>query len=566
MQNKSKEFFKNYYYVFFYFVVSLFLFRNLLSRGYLLTLDMIFTPQMLPGEPLNIFSIIKYVLFVVAQIIPADILQKAILLGIFTICGSTFYYLSFRIFKNKTASLLSGIFYTINPFVFERIIAGHWQFLIGYALTPIFILLLNEIQISKFKERFLTWTITFWIIVSTISQHHFLLFGLIFTTFTLFYVAKKIVQKKEFTISPINTASTFVICLWAILLTLYSATLPFHSEELIYFASSSGKNIGLIPNLLSLNGIWAEGTVIPNIYNEFSKGIIILWAIILLSLTSAIAIPVLNFTKLKKILQIQNNHISLILPILATGFVGVTLSIGANGIIGEIYQFLMDDLPILRGMREPHKFLSLYALTISLGLAVSINLVHNFIKAPNNALGSKINIIFSIFMSLSIVISVFPILNNFSNELTPVEFPKSYFEVEKILNTQSDARILILPDNAYFDVSWNNKRIANPTKYFFDNEFVNSDSKQIFTKKECDIDSIVLDSDEENNQNYRLCFDYSDNTDVFAKTLKLLDIDTILIVNYSQNKSKTDLLITNSSFNTIYISDEISLFELKSQN
>jgi hypothetical protein len=122
-----------------------------LGRGFVLSYDMVFVPDPpigtadlgLAGEPARaVPSDITVAL--VAKIIPAELIQKLILLAIFVLaCAGAAALLASRWPRREgeaTLSLLprlvAGVFYAWNPFVAERLIMGQWALLLGYAGLP----------------------------------------------------------------------------------------------------------------------------------------------------------------------------------------------------------------------------------------------------------------------------------------------------------------------------------------------------------------------------------------------------------------------------------------------
>ena len=69
-----------------------------------------------------------------SRILPADILQKLILLAIFVLACAGAAALLDR--EPLLARLAAGAFYAWNPYVAERVIIGHWALLLGYAALP----------------------------------------------------------------------------------------------------------------------------------------------------------------------------------------------------------------------------------------------------------------------------------------------------------------------------------------------------------------------------------------------------------------------------------------------
>ena len=110
-----------------------------LRRGFLLSYDMVFVPRepfsaALPGlaPPRAVPS--DLVIAVASRAVPADILQKVVLLSIFVLACSGTAALLDR--EPLPARLAAGAFYAWNPYVAERLIIGQWALLLGYAGLP----------------------------------------------------------------------------------------------------------------------------------------------------------------------------------------------------------------------------------------------------------------------------------------------------------------------------------------------------------------------------------------------------------------------------------------------
>jgi hypothetical protein len=120
-----------------------------LSRGFVLSYDMVFVPHppltvadlgFSGGPPRAVPS--DLVVALTARVLPADILQKLILLGIFVLASAGAAALLTSGLARRTgppplsAQLAAGVFYAWNPFVAERLIMGQWAMLLGYAGLP----------------------------------------------------------------------------------------------------------------------------------------------------------------------------------------------------------------------------------------------------------------------------------------------------------------------------------------------------------------------------------------------------------------------------------------------
>ncbi len=112
-----------------------------LARGFLLRIDMVAVPDPpLKGALLGFSSAAPravpsdLVLTVLGNILPGDLAQKVLLLGIFVI-GAAGVGALMQPFP-LPARLAAAFFFVWNPYVAERLLIGHWALLYGYAAMP----------------------------------------------------------------------------------------------------------------------------------------------------------------------------------------------------------------------------------------------------------------------------------------------------------------------------------------------------------------------------------------------------------------------------------------------
>jgi hypothetical protein len=117
-----------------------------LAPGYLLSYDMVFVPRMpfsaaliglTGGPPRAVPS--DAVVAAASVLLPADILQKLILLLIFVMACSGAAALLDRGWPGGAplpARLAAGVCYAWNPYLAERLLIGQWALLLGYAGLP----------------------------------------------------------------------------------------------------------------------------------------------------------------------------------------------------------------------------------------------------------------------------------------------------------------------------------------------------------------------------------------------------------------------------------------------
>ncbi|WP_157250370.1 hypothetical protein [Nonomuraea typhae] len=112
-----------------------------LAPGYILLQDMVFVPDpafssftfgLTGGAPRAVPS--DLVVTALAQIVPADLVQKLVLLGVFMLgCSGAALLVPAAALAPR---LVAGAFYVWNPYVAERLLMGQWALLLGYAGLP----------------------------------------------------------------------------------------------------------------------------------------------------------------------------------------------------------------------------------------------------------------------------------------------------------------------------------------------------------------------------------------------------------------------------------------------
>jgi hypothetical protein len=113
----------------------------LLVRGYVLTYDMVFVPRLeltrnLLGLDTAVARAVPGDLLVAlaSRLVPADLVQKLILLGIVVAAGTGAARLTPT--TRPAAKAAAAALYAWNPFVYERLVMGHWGLLVSYAALP----------------------------------------------------------------------------------------------------------------------------------------------------------------------------------------------------------------------------------------------------------------------------------------------------------------------------------------------------------------------------------------------------------------------------------------------
>ncbi len=445
--------------------LSLVIVFPLLPPGYILTMDIAFTPKL----PVPVWTSSTFffgsLLWLLNLFIPSFVLQKIMLFLVFFLAGWGMYRLI--AIKYGRIGFFGGIFYAINPFVYERVMAGQWQFLLGYSLLPFVISSIIDFfnRLEKKNTLFLAlWTL---ILLNLVVHFSLILVAmiLIYGAIHAYFHQEKIpvLMKRLVLFGVIAFLFNINWLLPAILgLSGVSQTVgAFDSSDLTAFQSVPDKSLGLIFNLLSGFGFW------PEAYDYFvlSKNVIFFWPLL------SILVIILSFLGVVKIFQEkEKKDFPLILTLIILFILSLDLAGGvALKSSANIFYFLYDRFVPLRGLREPQKLVGIimfcYAFFGSIGISSLLEKIKREVRHG--------------VMLLLIILPIIytpTVFGGFWGQLKPIFYPDSWQEVNRILREDKDDFLtLFFPWHQYTRFKFVNDRVvANPAVFFFDKPILSS--------------------------------------------------------------------------------------------
>src|SRR3989304_10126112 len=144
MKLTKNLFFKRYFHYFVFSILSLVLVLNFFSPGYVLTLDMVFTPDAFRVSDSfyglsNQYSVLPFFAFLdfLNIFFSSELIQKLLFFLIFLFSCVTMHKLCPE--EWGIGRYFAGFLYMLNPFIYVRFLAGHWLILLAYAVSPIVI-------------------------------------------------------------------------------------------------------------------------------------------------------------------------------------------------------------------------------------------------------------------------------------------------------------------------------------------------------------------------------------------------------------------------------------------
>ena len=444
-----------------FFFISLmiaFIVLPLLLPGYIIALDL----PMGPNYPMPRVSSADFLsgsfFSILGNFIPSFFLHKFLLILMLFVGAFGMYFLIPS--NNLTMRLLSGLIYIINPFVYQRLVAGQWLLMFGYALLPWSIVLLQSFLRAK---KFMTavFLALFWTLLATVSLHFFLIAVIFFLIYLLAFLileGEYIGKPKDFLLRMLGFLIIFLL-LNANWLTGFiigndlSASLSLVTrEELMAFRSVADTKLGVLFNLLSGYGFW------PELYNYYllPKQLFPLWPLITLVL---LGLSILGF--IKELLKRKNTTLMVTLALFF--LLGLDLAIGiASPHLSQSILWFYEKIPILRGFREPQKLVSTIFLFYAFFAPLGLSSIYGKLSAWKQ-------FILSALLLLVLVLNSLPLFWGFYGQLKPVFYPEGWQKVNKaLLEDKGQFLTLFFPWQHYLKLQFNNNIVsANPAVYFF---------------------------------------------------------------------------------------------------
>lgn len=427
------------------------------APGFVLHYDMLFAPHInLSVESaqagVNLYHnlAVTAVLKLISFIFPVDFIQKMLLIAIF-FAGM---YGMYRVLPvpSLAARLLAGFMYMVNPFVYDRLMAGHWRFLLAYSITPLVVMAFFKLYTSP-SRKYLLFAIVLWTVAVLVSAHHLVILGLLFIILGALFVR----SWKPLLRATAALLVVLVLNLWWILPIGSSPnfTESFGIDHFYAFATTTDPMHGLWFNMLSLQGFWHDGWQSVKDFFVFWPAIVVVWLV-------PVSIGIAGWRAYK------STHKKLLLGLVIAAFIGFLLAAGPYPAVWQLNNWVFTHVPGMAGMRESQKFLALLALTYAFFAAFGVNfLMKRYKKLAFTMLVTGV---------VATVLLAWPIFWGAQGQLRLSHYPDSWHKFYETLQMdKTQAKVLILPWSVYTPDTFVGANVANPARVFFGNKAVVSE-------------------------------------------------------------------------------------------
>jgi hypothetical protein len=447
-----------------YAFLALLVIGPLLIPGFVLTMDMVMTPVLRMPNHVDNTWVFYAVLHLLNLVLPADLLQKIMLLGIFWGSGVGAHRL-LQVLRPadqpywRWAQYAAGTFYMVNPFVYDRFMSGQYGVLLGYALLPWFA---RSLYGFVYKPHWMSaLRLSGWLVaISNVSIHSVGLALLMMVVAVGMYAR----DKKQIGYAAAALGVFVVLSSYWLVPTVLgqgriAESLPtFTSSERQAFATVDAVGTGPLGAVLGMQGFWQETR---GLYTQPIEANAV-WGFVQLLFFALVAAGIAAAWRAQRQLAMYG---------VVVGVVSVCLAVGLGS------GWLAAHVPFFAGYREPQKFVALLALVyvyfVAWGAASALGFV-----AWRVRWGDRIALIVLLLLPLSYTPTM---LWGMNGQIRTANYPADWSIDNQLLQRQpGSGKVLVLPWHLYMRYGFTHGRIiASPAKGFFDREVVVSDDPEI---------------------------------------------------------------------------------------
>ena len=445
-----------------------------MTSGFVLSYDMVFVP----GPPVGYADLgfgggppravpSDLVVALTAKIIPADVLQKLILIAIFVLaCAGVAALLAARWPRGQlplSATLAAGICYAWNPFVAERLIMGQWAMLLGYAALP---WVLRELTRTDGPIRL--WRLAVVMVPAAVGGFAAISVTVIAAVPVALFAGSdwpERIRRLAVTLGVIAVASIP----WLI----PSLINPVHADPagVAAFAASADTPFGTLGSLLMLGGIW-NAQAVPAGYGGAAS---VCW----LAVAGLAAAGYVAAARPRRICPGAG-----VAAILGLGVAGL-------GLTAVTRAWLRGAITLWPGfalLRDGQQFIAPLALTLALGLGAGVAALVSAAKAPGtsrlikageSAAGPAITL--GVLALLAPVLLVPGLAWGAAGRLQAVQYPADWLRARQLIEAgKPGGSVLLLPWAQYRRYPWNHgEAVFDPWPRFVDRPMIWNDALRV---------------------------------------------------------------------------------------
>lgn len=454
-----------------YVLVTAAIMLPLLMPGYILTLDAVFTPRIPAPDSLSSDYLWRWLLHILNVAVPSQVIEKAIFVSIPLLAGVGMHRLldwlrsrlgnSAKTFAWQPALYAGGLLYAVNPFAYDRFMAGQYGVLLGYALLPFIVRPLLEFVEEPTRRRAVQAALLA-VLISIVSLPTIGEVALL----TACIVATAAWQhRKHATIlrayAKYMAIGLLLFCVmsgyWLVPALLgkgatASQIATFTSAHAAAFVATGGNVTSRFVAALRLQGFWAEPHHLFMLPQDHTPA----WGTIRLFIWAGVIIGAVMYWRRAKRLAATFTLAGLASALIAAGV--------CSNLLAHV------------GYREPQKFVGTLALVFAVFAASGT--ARLFAWARNR---SETQYVLAAGAAIFLILLWTSTMYwGFAAQLRPRQYPKDWATANNYLNAHSgEYNTVFLPWHQYMSFDFAGRVIAVPARHYFDRPVIVSDDPEL---------------------------------------------------------------------------------------
>ncbi len=432
--------------------------------GFLLSYDMVTVPrQELVPDALGLGSALPRavpldaVVAVLTQVVPGELLYRAVLVGI--LAGGAIGAAMLLPRASGTVRAVAASAYVWNAYVAERLVIGHWGLLVGYAVLP---WLLRASLAVRHGDRAALPKALVLVALASVTPT-----GGILATGVLVVVVVALPGRRRRSPAALAVAGCVVLQLpWLVPGVLTPTSLTSDPRAVEAFAAHPDSPLGLVGSVLTLGGIW-NSEVVPDSRSLWTAAIItVVW----------VGLALGGITRLRPTV---GGTATLALVVLAV--LGIVLSL--SGAFGGTLAWAVERFPGAGLLRDGTKFLAWYSLALAPAAALGAARLAASVSRWSGGLVSATVVAST---AALLPLAALPDLAwGVGGRLSAVQYPPSWDDVRDALQREPGAgALVVLPYQPYRSFDWNDGRtVLDPLPRYVGVETVVPDTLTVGSRR-----------------------------------------------------------------------------------
>ena len=465
--------------------LSVLIFRPVLEPGYVLSLDMIFGPHpryldfLLHSKgPLYYGRLpVTVLLDGLVVLFPGWVVQKGLLLALPVTCGLAAYSACDGV--GRPAAFFAGTLYAVNPFVYVRLLAGHWWFLLGYAVLPLAVVwAYRHLDSRAESDGTLARAVVWATVVSVFDPHATVLLGVAGGCLTIVLLGSAVRARDRLRTVAVTrrfagyvAACAVMNAFWLVpaVAALRQTRLgAISGADLTVFAPHGTLAGNVELSVAMLYGFWRPGYLTTADLLSLGATVALFAVLLYLFVTGAV----------------RGFDDPLVAGLVLAAGLGFVLALGVSTAwSARPTAVLFESVPVLRGMRDTQKFAGLLALAYALVGARGVDSALCALgqRFDGGALPTvpllerrgystrQVAVVAASVLVLAVPLAAAaPMVAGFAGQLDSTTYPDDWEAADAALAADPGPhRVLVLPWQQYLEYPWTEGTVATPADLYF---------------------------------------------------------------------------------------------------